>query len=109
MPGLSPQGGQGIKVHSESQGSQFDQKTIAQVLSLPESDVEIALAASGGAFGAKEELSIQAQTAMAAFLLGRPVKTDADARAVDAASRQAASDDPEATRSPPTPKDTCWR
>jgi xanthine dehydrogenase molybdenum-binding subunit len=69
-----PQDG-GIKVHSESQGSQFDQKTIARVLNLPESDVEIALAASGGAFGAKEELSIQAQTAMAAFLLGRPVKT----------------------------------
>ena len=33
------------------------------------------LAASGGAFGAKEELSIQAQTALAAQLLGRPVKT----------------------------------
>jgi xanthine dehydrogenase molybdenum-binding subunit len=33
------------------------------------------LAASGGAFGAKEELSIQAQTAIAAHLLGRPVKT----------------------------------
>src|SRR5258706_7332126 len=69
-----PQGA-GIKVHSESQGSQFDQKTVARVLNLSESDVEIALAASGGAFGAKEELSIQAQTAMAAFLLGRPVKT----------------------------------
>jgi len=67
--------GDGIKVHSESQGSQFDQKTIARALNLAESDVEIALAASGGAFGAKEELSIQAQTAMAAYLLGRPVKT----------------------------------
>ena len=67
--------GNGIKVHSESQGSQFDQKAIAKALNLPESDVEIALAASGGAFGAKEELSIQAQTAMAAYLLGRPVKT----------------------------------
>jgi selenium-dependent xanthine dehydrogenase len=70
-----PRRTKGIKVHSESQGSQFDQKTIARVLNLPESAVEIALAASGGAFGAKEELSIQAQTAMAAFLLGRPVKT----------------------------------
>src|SRR5205814_391510 len=30
-----PQGG-GIKVHSESQGSQFDQKTIARVLNLVE-------------------------------------------------------------------------
>src|SRR5262245_28510294 len=65
----------GIKVHSESQGSVFDQKTIASVLDIPESDVEIQLAASGGAFGAKEELSIQAQTAMAAYLLGTPVKT----------------------------------
>jgi selenium-dependent xanthine dehydrogenase len=65
----------GIKVHSESQGSVFDQKTIASVLKLAESDVEIQLAASGGAFGAKEELSIQAQTAVAAYLLGRPVKT----------------------------------
>jgi xanthine dehydrogenase molybdenum-binding subunit len=67
--------GNGIKVHSESQGSVFDQKSIAKVLNLSDSDVEIALAASGGAFGAKEELSIQAQTAMAAYLLGRPVKT----------------------------------
>ena len=53
----------------------FDHKQIMKVLNLPEEDVEIALAASGGAFGAKEELSIQAQTAMAAFLLGKPVKT----------------------------------
>ena len=67
--------GNGIKVHSESQGSVFDQKAIATVLNLAESDVEIQLAASGGAFGAKEELSIQAQTAVAAYLLGRPVKT----------------------------------
>ena len=66
--------GKGVKVHSQSQGSVFDQRQIAQVLKLPLEDVEIALAASGGAFGAKEELSIQAQTALAAFLLQRPVK-----------------------------------
>ncbi len=67
--------GNGVKVHSESQGSTFDQRQIARVLNLPLEDVEIALAASGGAFGAKEELSIQAQTALAAHLLGRPVRT----------------------------------
>ena len=67
--------GKGVKVHSESQGSTFDQRQIARVLNLPLEDVEIALAASGGAFGAKEELSIQAQTALAAHLLGRPVRT----------------------------------
>ena len=67
--------GTGIKVHTDSQGSVFDQKQIARVLNIPAEDVEIALAASGGAFGAKEELSIQGQTAVAAYLLGRPVKT----------------------------------
>src|SRR5207249_823030 len=78
---LEPEGclalpqGTGVKVHTDSQGSIFDQRQIAKVLNLPLEEVEIALAASGGAFGAKEELSIQAQTAMAAYLLGRPVKT----------------------------------
>jgi selenium-dependent xanthine dehydrogenase len=65
----------GVKVHTQSQGSIFDQRQIAKVLKLPLENVEIELAASGGAFGAKEELSIQAQTALAAYLLGRPVKT----------------------------------
>jgi xanthine dehydrogenase molybdenum-binding subunit len=44
-------------------------------LNIPAEDVEIALASSGGSFGAKEELSIQVQTALAAHLLGKPVKT----------------------------------
>jgi xanthine dehydrogenase molybdenum-binding subunit len=69
-----PQGG-GVKVFSQSQGATFDKREIARVLALPEAEVEIELASSGGAFGAKEELSIQAQTALAAFLLQRPVKT----------------------------------
>jgi xanthine dehydrogenase molybdenum-binding subunit len=69
-----PQGA-GIKVYTQSQGSVFDQNQIARVLNLPLESVEIALAASGGAFGAKEELSIQAQTAVAAFLLQCPVKS----------------------------------
>jgi CO/xanthine dehydrogenase Mo-binding subunit/aerobic-type carbon monoxide dehydrogenase small subunit (CoxS/CutS family) len=67
--------GDGIKVYSESQGSTFDQRQIARMLNLSPDKVEISLTASGGAFGAKEELSIQGQTAIAAFLLGRPVKT----------------------------------
>lgn len=67
--------GKGIKVHSQSQGSPYDQQQIAKILNLPKEEVEVALAASGGGFGAKEELSIQGQTALAAFLLQRPVKT----------------------------------
>jgi len=69
-----PQGG-GVKVHTQSQGSVYDQQQIAKILKLPLEEVEIALAASGGGFGAKEELSIQGQTALAAYLLQRPVKT----------------------------------
>jgi selenium-dependent xanthine dehydrogenase len=67
--------GKGVKVFSQSQGSTFDQSQIARTLNIPAEEVEIALASSGGAFGAKEELSIQAQTALAAHLLGRAVKT----------------------------------
>ncbi|MFY9531174.1 MAG: molybdopterin cofactor-binding domain-containing protein [Candidatus Acidiferrales bacterium] len=67
--------GNGVEVRTQSQGSVFDQRQIARVLKLPLEEVEIALVASGGAFGAKEELSIQAQTALAALLLQRPVKT----------------------------------
>ena len=72
-----PQGpqGSGVKVFSQSQGSTFDQKQIASVLKLPPEAIDVELLASGGAFGAKEELSIQAQTALAAYLLQRPVKT----------------------------------
>jgi xanthine dehydrogenase molybdenum-binding subunit len=71
---VTPQGN-GVKVYTQSQGSVYDHQQIAKVLKLDPADVEIALCASGGAFGAKEELSIQGQTALAAHLLGRPVKT----------------------------------
>ena len=67
--------GNGIKVITDSQGSVYDHQQIAKILNLDPKDVEISLLASGGAFGAKEELSVQGQTAMAAMLLGRPVKT----------------------------------
>jgi CO/xanthine dehydrogenase Mo-binding subunit/aerobic-type carbon monoxide dehydrogenase small subunit (CoxS/CutS family) len=71
---VEPQGS-GVKVHTDSQGSVYDHAQIAKILALDPKDVEIALYPSGGAFGAKEELSIQGQTAVASFLLQRPVKT----------------------------------
>ena len=67
--------GTSVVVHTDSQGSLYDHAQIAKVLALDPRDVAIELHASGGAFGAKEELSIQAQTAVAALLLGKPVKT----------------------------------
>jgi xanthine dehydrogenase molybdenum-binding subunit len=71
---VEPQGN-GVKVHTDSQGSVYDHAQIAKILNLDSKDVEIALYPSGGAFGAKEELSIQGQTAVASYLLKRPVKT----------------------------------
>src|SRR5262249_43286691 len=62
-------------VYTDSQGSVYDHQQIARVLNLDPVHVELVLLPSGGAFGAKEELSIQAQTAVAAHLLQRPVKT----------------------------------
>jgi len=67
--------GKGVKVFSQSQGSAYDHKDIARILKLPMEDVEIQLASSGGSFGAKEDLTIQGQTALAAFILQRPVKS----------------------------------
>ena len=67
--------GNGVRVYTDSQGSVYDHQQIAKVLALDPKDVEIVLLPSGGAFGAKEELSIQAQTAMAARLLDRPIRT----------------------------------
>ena len=67
--------GDGIKVYSQGQGVHDDQRQIAAVLGLPLEQVEVELASSGGAFGGKEDLSIQAQTALAAHLLHQPVKT----------------------------------
>ncbi|MBI3663361.1 MAG: selenium-dependent xanthine dehydrogenase [Acidobacteria bacterium] len=67
--------GEGIKVYSQGQGVHDDQLQIAAVLGLELEQVEVELASSGGAFGGKEDLSIQAQTALAVQLLRRPVKT----------------------------------
>jgi len=47
---------------------------VARFLRLPEERVRVELAPSGGAFGGKEDMSIQAQTALLARVTGRPVK-----------------------------------
>ena len=67
--------GRGVKVYSQSQGATYDHDQVATVLNIPREDVEIALTSSGGSFGAKEDLTVQGQTALAAYTLGVPVKT----------------------------------
>ncbi len=68
-----PEGG-GVRVYSQGQGVHDDQRQIAAVLGVARERVAVELVANGGAFGGKEDLSIQAQTALAALLLGAPVR-----------------------------------
>ena len=66
--------GDRLKIYSQTQGVHDDQGQIAPVLGLAPEQVEVELVTNGGAFGGKEDLSVQAQTALAAHLLGAPVR-----------------------------------
>lgn len=63
-----------LMVYSGGQGVWDDRDQIASVLNIGTDAVTVELVSNGGAFGGKEDLSNQAQTALAAHLLGRPVK-----------------------------------
>jgi xanthine dehydrogenase molybdenum-binding subunit len=63
-----------LYVYSGGQGVWDDRDQIASVLGIPADRVTVELVSNGGAFGGKEDLSNQAQTALAAFLLDRPVE-----------------------------------
>ena len=63
-----------LKVYSQGQGVFDDRRQIASVLGIDESRVEVQLVSNGGAFGGKEDMSIQGQTALLAFLTGSPIK-----------------------------------
>jgi xanthine dehydrogenase molybdenum-binding subunit len=63
-----------LYIYSPGQGVYDDRKQIASFLGLPEEQVHVTLVSNGGAFGGKEDLSIQGQVALMAMLTGRPVK-----------------------------------
>ncbi|MCU1429647.1 MAG: putative oxidoreductase iron-sulfur subunit/oxidoreductase molybdopterin-binding subunit, partial [Actinomycetia bacterium] len=69
-----PLAGDRLHVYSGGQGVWDDRDQIASVLGVDPARVTVELVSNGGAFGGKEDMSNQAQTALAAFLLGRPVK-----------------------------------
>ncbi len=69
-----PREGGGLMVYSGGQGVWDDRDQIASVLGVGPEEVTVELVSNGGAFGGKEDLSNQAQTALASFVLGRPVK-----------------------------------
>ena len=63
-----------LYVYSGGQGVWDDRDQIASLLALPNDRVTVELVSNGGAFGGKEDMSNQGQTALAAWLLQRPVK-----------------------------------
>jgi xanthine dehydrogenase molybdenum-binding subunit len=61
-------------VYTQGQGVFDDQRQIASVLGIERERVQTELVSNGGAFGGKEDMSIQAQTALMAWVTGRPIK-----------------------------------
>jgi len=63
-----------LTVYSQGQGIYEDRHQIADVLGLDLKDVNVKLIPAGGAFGGKEDLTVQAHAALATFHLKKPVK-----------------------------------
>ncbi len=69
-----PDGEGGIDIYVATQWIHVDREQVAPCLGLPEERVRIHLAGVGGAFGGREDLSIQIHAAMLALHTSRPVK-----------------------------------
>ena len=67
-------GGGGVELHVATQWLHEDRAQIAACLDLPVESVRLVLGGVGGAFGAREDISLQVHTCLLALRLGRPVK-----------------------------------
>ncbi|MCA9516859.1 MAG: molybdopterin-dependent oxidoreductase, partial [Myxococcales bacterium] len=63
-----------LHLYTQGQGIFDDQRQVAKFLARPVEDIHVELVPNGGAFGGKEDMSIQAHTALLSHLTGRPVK-----------------------------------
>ena len=68
-----PHGDGTMHVYSGGQGVWDDRDQMASVLAIEPQQITVELVSNGGAFGGKEDMANQAQTALAAWLLDRPV------------------------------------
>jgi CO/xanthine dehydrogenase Mo-binding subunit len=69
-----PDGEGGVDIHVATQWLHVDRDQVAPCLDLPPEQVRIHLAGVGGAFGGREDLSMQIHGAMLALHTNRPVK-----------------------------------
>jgi len=66
--------GRGVELYVATQWLHEDRKQIAACLALPEESVRLVLGGVGGAFGAREDISLQVHTCLLAMRTGRPVR-----------------------------------
>jgi xanthine dehydrogenase D subunit len=71
---LPDPGGAGVELYVATQWLHEDRRQIAACLGLPEDAVRLVLSGVGGAFGAREDISLQVHTCLLALRTGRPVK-----------------------------------
>jgi xanthine dehydrogenase D subunit len=64
----------GIDLYVSTQWLHVDRQQVAPCLGLPEDKVRVYLAGVGGAFGAREDVSMQIHACLLALYTGRPVK-----------------------------------
>src|SRR5437870_7038993 len=64
----------GVDLYIATQWLHVDQQQLANILALPPEKVRLTMAGIGGAFGAREDLSMQAHACLLALKTGRPVK-----------------------------------
>lgn len=68
----------GIKLFTQSQGLYEDRSIVSKILGIPKTEVDVTLVPCGGAFGGKEDLTVQGHAALFAFHLRKPVKVRLD-------------------------------
>ena len=67
-------GGDGVELFVATQWLHEDRKQIAACLGFPADKVRLTLGGVGGAFGAREDISLQVHTCLLALRTGRPVR-----------------------------------
>jgi len=67
-------GGGGVELHIATQWLHEDRKQIAACLAMEPDQVRLVLGGVGGAFGAREDISLQVHACLLALRLGRPVR-----------------------------------
>ncbi|MBI1853818.1 MAG: selenium-dependent xanthine dehydrogenase [Planctomycetes bacterium] len=65
-----------LALFTQGQGIFDDRRQVARFLGVPEESIHVTLMPSGGAFGGKEDMSVQSQTALLTKLTGRPVRVE---------------------------------